>query len=195
MELCPSGSLEVNTPLQTKIQKERCALEHNKNNSISSVNWPLEFKVTLKEKRFNDDPPQWIFIHPDRHPKEGGYPHQLHKLPLSEFPVTHKIKSAGILVTCVDGRKNADKQNDIIIGAFHRFDGTDRFGYVRFYVGSAGRTNRNYTLQWRAFVQRFGVSREQKPEENLKLQIFKGSPDEHYIFKFVECTESEPNNH
>jgi hypothetical protein len=143
--------------------------------------------VTLKETKFkNEKYEQWIFTHPDKHPNEGGYSHQLHKLPLSEFPVTHKIKHAGILVTCVDGRSNAVKQNNSVIGAFHRFDGTDRFGYVRFYVGSAGRTNRCYTPQWRAFVQRFGVSRGQEEEKDLKLQIYKGGPSEPHIFKFIE---------
>ena len=170
-------------------------MEHNKNSSNLSVSWPLEFRVTLKEKRFKDDPPQWIFIHPNKPPKEGGYPHQLHKLPLSEFPVTHIINPKGILVTCVDGRSNAVKQNNSVIGAFYRFDGTDRFGYVRFSVGSAGGTNRNYTPQWRAFIQNFGVSRGQKEEADLKLLISKGGLGEPYIFRFVEWTESEPSNH
>jgi hypothetical protein len=150
-----------------------------------SVNWPLEFKVTLREKtRKSKNEEQWIFIHPNRR----GDPDQLYKLPLSEFPITYKINRTGIQVTCVDGRKNQEKENNSVDGLLHRYDGTDMFKYARFYVYSAWSKYHRHSAkqQWQAFVQRFGVSRQHKPEKDLKLLIIKGRPGEPYIFKFVE---------
>jgi hypothetical protein len=143
-----------------------------------SVSRTLQFKVTLREKQRKDDPTQRIFIHPNKR----GDPDQLDDLPLSEFPITHKIRPKGILVVCVDGRSNAVKQNNSVTGAFHRFDGTDQFRYRRFFVGSAGKTSRIYTAQWRAFVKRFGLAIGQ--EKNLRLQISQGGQGQPYIFTF-----------
>jgi hypothetical protein len=151
-----------------------------------SVSWPLEFKVTLKEtklKNKNPEKPQWIFIHPEN----KGAPNQLHKLP-PELPVTWRGKGKrdkGILVTCVDGRKNTGEQDNSVVGAFHRYDGRDGFKYARFYVGSAGATNRNYAPKWQAFVKRFGVPRQGNPKVDLQLLILK---DEPHAFGFVERT-------
>lgn len=143
------------------------------------VKWPLEFDVTLRETELkNPNYEQWLFIHP----KGKGYSNQLHLLPLNLFPITRKVNRKGILVTCVDARgQEAD-----VIGAFHRFDGNDRFGYERFYLGTAGATKRIYTQQWKDFIKRFGVSRQYNPQLDLKLRIYDLDESGRYVFKIYD---------
>ena len=144
-----------------------------------AVKWPIEFDVTLREARFkHPNREQWFFIHP----KDKGYNNQLDLLPLHLFPITWKVNRKGILVTCVDARS----QEEDVIGAFHRYDGNDRFGYERFYLGSAGATNRIYTQLWKDFIKRFGVSRQYNPQLELKLRIYDLDESGRYVFKIYD---------
>ena len=124
----------------------------------------LELQVVLKESETT--PGQWEFVHPGKDTKGNPYPNYTWKLPLTLFPVTHKVRPKGIIVNC----------NNEVKGAFHRFQ-KSRFG-EHFYVGSPYLELRGNTPQeWRAFVSRFGAS--PGKISTHKLQIF---PNNLFIF-------------
>jgi hypothetical protein len=93
----------------------------------------LEVQVVLKESVTT--PAQWELIHPGENPKGNLYPNYTSKLPLTLFPITHKVKPNGIVVNC----------NNEVKGAFHRYQ-KSRFG-EHFYIGSPYQKLRGDTAQ------------------------------------------------
>jgi len=128
------------------------------NNSISNIQWPLEFQVVLKESF--DTPGQWEFGHPGRDSQGLAYPNYTWKLPLDIFAVTHNKNKKGIVVTC----------NNKVEGAFHRSE-KDRFGLDHFYIGCPYlNLGKDSSKKWRDFIKEFNLSSGQSL--TCKLKIF-----------------------
>lgn len=131
-------------------------MEELRNQNIA---WPLEFKITLKES--SDTPGQWEFVHPDMDERLNPlYVNNTDSLPMSIYPVTHRVQPEGILVIL----------NNEINGAFHRYDDDSRWG-KHFYIGSPYKTLHGKTdREWREFVKNLGAH--EGRHINFKLFIF-----------------------